>query len=162
MQIQQNLTIILISAVLVIIILLVSACTNAPSPVQAPPPVSPPVRTVETPAAGNLTTVHGTVQDLYMLNCPCFTLVTGTGGTRVWYDLMVGPDGTSQPAVAIGNLSNGDEVLVTGTRQAGGDIWAEQISRAPPRIICNCPMEPAGSLAVAPAPTTDDGLCHCP
>jgi hypothetical protein len=32
----------------------------------------------------------------------------------------------------------------------------------PPRIICNCPMEPVESQAATPAPTLDDGLCHCP
>jgi hypothetical protein len=32
----------------------------------------------------------------------------------------------------------------------------------PPRVICNCPMEPVVSRTVAPTPTPDDGLCHCP
>jgi len=32
----------------------------------------------------------------------------------------------------------------------------------PPAIICNCPMEPAESPTVTPAPVPDDGLCHCP
>lgn len=32
----------------------------------------------------------------------------------------------------------------------------------PKRIICHCPMEPVESRAATPAPTPDDGLCHCP
>jgi hypothetical protein len=32
----------------------------------------------------------------------------------------------------------------------------------PPRIICNCPMEPVVSVTIPPTPTPDDGLCHCP
>src|SRR5208283_5690321 len=31
----------------------------------------------------------------------------------------------------------------------------------PPRVICNCPMEPVVSVTVPPTATPDDGLCHC-
>jgi hypothetical protein len=32
----------------------------------------------------------------------------------------------------------------------------------PPALICNCPMEPAGTPTVVPTATPDDGRCHCP
>jgi len=32
---------------------------------------------------------------------------------------------------------------------------------SPPRVICNCPMEPVVSVTVPPTATPDDGLCHC-
>jgi hypothetical protein len=34
--------------------------------------------------------------------------------------------------------------------------------RSPPVIICNCPMEPAVSLAVTPPAPRNDSICHCP
>jgi hypothetical protein len=93
MQIRQKMTIALISAVLVILCLLTSACVSAPVSTQVPPPVSLPVLTPATLTADNVSTI---------------------------------------------------QVI------------------PPPRVICNCPMEPAGSLTAAPTPTPDDGLCHCP
>ncbi|MFZ0675138.1 MAG: hypothetical protein ACLPF1_09915 [Methanoregula sp.] len=32
----------------------------------------------------------------------------------------------------------------------------------PPRIICNCPMEPVVSVTLTPIATPDNGLCYCP
>jgi hypothetical protein len=149
-------------AFLLITVLLTGACTSAPASPAQSLPVTAPIIPAGTPAASGTTTVHGTVSDLYRMNCPCFTLVTGKGNLTVWYDLMISPDGTRRPAVAVDNLTDGEEIQVTGILQAEGKFWAQSISPARPVVICNCPMEPAVPKIIASTPTPDDGLCHCP
>ncbi|HUH78423.1 MAG TPA: hypothetical protein VLY83_00860 [Methanoregula sp.] len=164
-----------VSAILVILLLSAGGCTGIPAPPntvkQVPPPVSPLIRQQETASPENYTAVQGMVHALHALNCPCFVLVTAAGNITVRYDLMTSPGGAPLPAVPVDALSDGDEVLVTGTLQAGGEVWADHISRVPPPaggspprapLVCNCPMEPAGVQLVTPAATPDDGLCHCP
>ena len=154
---QNTVIIAMLITSLLFVTLFTSACVSTPEPVQ----VQTPVHEAETLSVDNLTTVQGTVRDLGVLNYPYFNLVTGTGETRVWYDRIVGPDGTRLPATGVGNFSNGDKVLITGTLQAGGYFRASRIDPAPPRLICHCPMKPAGQPSAVPTATPDDGLCHC-
>ncbi|MGB7787145.1 hypothetical protein [Methanoregula sp.] len=90
---QKKILICSLSAILVILFLLTSACVSVPVPAQVPHPVAPPVGPAGTPTVDNASAIH---------------------------------------------------VI------------------SPPAVICNCPMEPVESPAVTPAPTPDDGLCHCP
>jgi len=69
---------------------------------------------------------------MHYMDCPCFTLVTETGNTTIWYNLLVGPDRTRQPGIAINNLSDGEPVWVTGSPQAWGKFWAYAISTTSP------------------------------
>jgi hypothetical protein len=120
-----------LSALLLIIVLLAAACTGVPAP-AATPPAQPPVSTTGNQASSGTITIHGTVSDLHRMNCPCFTLVTGTGNVTVWYDLMIGPDGTRLPAVAIDHLADGMEIQITGIPQAGEKFFASTISTTRP------------------------------
>ena len=58
------------------------------------------------------------------------------------------------------NLPVTTPVQTTGTPIADNVTTVHAIP--PPRIICHCPMEPVESQAATPAPTPNDGLCHCP
>jgi hypothetical protein len=49
---------------------------------------------------------------------------------------------------------------LTGTPDTGNQSTVHPVT--PPAIICNCPMEPAAPRMVTPAPTPDEGPCHCP
>ena len=53
------------------------------------------------------------------LRCPCFILMSGAEDVEVWYDAMVGEDGTQRSAVGLGGIQNGDWVVVTGELRSG-------------------------------------------
>ena len=58
---------------------------------------------------------------------------------------------------ADGNMTH---IILNGT--CIGTTVASDILPVPSGRICNCPMEPARSIAIIPTATPDDGLCHCP
>jgi hypothetical protein len=62
---------------LLVIILFIGACIGIPGDTMTPQ-VNPQTGTPAAPAADSIT-LYGTVSDLHRMNCPCFTLVTGTG-----------------------------------------------------------------------------------
>jgi len=79
--------------------------------------------------------VHGEIQDLGDLLCPCFTLRSGDAPLAVWYDLMIDDDGTQWPGVDVSGVENGDHVVVTGelrrpgTAQAQQNFWSVSIEK---------------------------------
>lgn len=79
--------------------------------------------------------IYGEADSVNELNCPCFILMDKGTSVRIWYDMMVLPDGTQEPAVSIKGLKNGNRVLVTGVLKSGenggtrNDFWASQITK---------------------------------
>ena len=66
-------------------------------------------------------------------DCTCFVLTDDGTNLRIWYDMKVLPDGTSEPAVSIKGLKNENRVLVTGVLKSGSnggtrnEFWATEI-----------------------------------
>ena len=80
--------------------------------------------------------IFGEVSSLGELTSPSFLLSSGGGDILVWYDSMVGNDGTERPAVSVEGIKNGDRVIVTGelkgeggTHYSKGDFWASSIEK---------------------------------
>lgn len=87
-------------------------------------------RVYETPVS-----IYGEAGAIGELNCPCFTVTDKAASVRIWYDMMVLPDGKTEPAVSILGLKNGNTVLVTGVVKSGenggtrNDFWASSITK---------------------------------
>ena len=90
-------------------------------------------------------TIQGEVTLLGELLCPCFVLVSEGETIHVWYDLMIGDDGTEKPPVSIEGIENGDWVIVTGELKQSGqhtalnDFWAASIENEGTQIVGGTP-----------------------
>jgi len=90
---------------------------------------------LEAPVYDHEVTVIGTVGLLGELLCPCFELTSGGETMQVWYGLMVENDGTERPSFDVGQISNGDRIIVTGelkgeggAHYSEGDFWIKAVT----------------------------------
>jgi hypothetical protein len=74
----------------------------------------------DNPVPGAVVNVTGRVSELGMMDCPCFTLISGGASVEVWYSVMVTSAGSENPAIDVSGISNGDHVIVRGTLVGAG------------------------------------------
>ena len=67
------------------------------------------------PIPGAAVNVTGRVSDLGIMDCPCFTLISGGASIEVWYSVIVTSAESENPDIDISGISNGDYVIVRGT-----------------------------------------------
>ena len=90
---------------------------------------------LEEPEYDTNTKIYGKVSLLGELFCPCFNLTSGGETITVWYNLMLKDDGTQRIPVSIGEIKNGDWVIVSGEVKKEGkyaslnDFWAVNVEK---------------------------------
>lgn len=79
--------------------------------------------------------IYGQIKDLGRLNSTAFFLTFNESKVRVWYDMMLNNDESSEPKVNVDKFESGDWVVITGTLKKSGnyvlqnDFWAKSIQK---------------------------------